>query len=351
MEKSSCNSIFRLPSAARCRSYFGMSKLNERFEDWNPKSEQGLDPWAKPAHQAKKCGSSDCTTPVESGMDFCDECEDEMNMGVRSPTTGDPYTNYSPDIRKDLRARHFDHELDDMLPYLVLKDGTELFADLPAMALLDIDNQVYKQFDDEFTMTKFIRDNEDASVKAADQDDVGRHIFHWKSPVEPPQLSLEQRKAFEVFRDGDFAVLLLPADPQVLQREGVAMQHCLAYLHNDYAARQKTGEIVLYSLLDLRDNDPKVDIELAISRDSYRRNHDRPTIIQIRGKRNECPPKDEYILPIQRFFEAMGQGWNISDHNNPNFDGKVDGKLFKARVQALQQQESVTRSVDKVIGK
>lgn len=636
----------------------------------------------------RQCKSSDCTITVWGADDFCDECQDEMHMGVRDSRTGDPFTNYDPQIRKDLRAHHgYAADVHEMLPFLVLKDGTELFADLPAMALLDMDNRVFKQFDDEMTMTKFIRDNEDASAKAADEDDVGRHIFHWKSPTEPPQLSLEQRKAFEVFRDGDFAVLLLPADPQVLQREGVAMQHCLggdtkvvtfdgtfpikdlvgkpvklltrpklgklgawvdaeirsfgtqplsritltrnkekkvllataehrwhterrrgakrvltetlkttgslsvgdalptlyrnrvllaseskkgvslsavgvmhgmvfgdghklggqsvedlsprpaqitlyghkdeqllpwfsqmdaskskvstrsiggvtvgslpryfkelppmnesasyligwlagyvaadgnvtkngysglssatlehlefaemlcqrfgiktrgissqtrtgfgktclihtlkfmvgclpdsfflteehrlrnrprerkdlswivesvvpnvsteevfcavvpgtecfviegniltgnclAYLHNDYAARQKTGEIVLYSLLDLRDNDPKVDIELAVTRDSYRRNHDRPTIIQIRGKRNECPPKDEYILPIQRFFDAMGNGWNISDHNDPNFDGKVDGKLFKARVQALQQNESAAWAVDNLL--
>ena len=318
-----------------------MSKINERFEDW-----EGSHHKAPPS---RKCGSSDCTNQVWDASDFCEECEDEMNMGVRSPTTGDPYTNYSPEIRRDLRSLH-GADFEEMLPYVVLKDGTELFADLPAMALLDMDYNVYKQFDDEFTMTKFIRDNERPQAKRDDEDDVGRHIFHWKSPVEPPQLSLEQRQAFVIFSYEHWRVLKLPADPQVLQREGVAMQHCLSYLHNDYAARQKTGEIELYSLLDTRDNDPKVDIEVALSRDSYRRNHEQPTVIQIRGKRNECPPKDEYILPLQAFFEEYGKGWNISDHNFPNFDGKVDGKLFKARVEALRQQESAAWAAQKLIG-
>ena len=95
-------------------------------------------------------------------------------------------------------------------------------------------------------------------------------------------------------------------------------------------------------MTDKRDNRPRVDIEVALTKGSYSSQPiTKPTVTQIRGIRNECPPKDEYLLDLMAFLTEYGSNWLITGHPVRNFDGRTDGDLVLARWQQLQGDESV----------
>ncbi len=156
--------------------------------------------------------------------------------------------------------------------------------------------------------------------------------FEW-TPKEPKKYTLDQKLVHEVFRHGNFVVLRIPEDPDWIQREGYSMRHCLSVAHKSYCERMKKKEIALYSLTDLRDGEPRVDIEVAMLQSSYGGPVTKPTVTQIRGIANQCPPNDEYIEPLIAFFKT--QNWAVSGHGVKNFDGKVDGDLVVKRWQEI----------------
>ena len=115
------------------------------------------------------------------------------------------------------------------------------------------------------------------------------------------------------------------------------MRHCLEVAHHDYSQRMAAGEIEVYSMTDIRYNMPRVDIEVALTKSSYSYNKiEKPSVTQIRGIRNECPPKDEYLPSLMAFFADYGKGWSLTDHRVANFDGRTDGDLVVKRWQQVQ---------------
>jgi hypothetical protein len=169
------------------------------------------------------------------------------------------------------------------------------------------------------------------------QADTEKHIYTYQREPDAPKYSLEQKRAWVVYEYGDFIFIKMPTDADFLRREGIDMQHCLSVAHKDYCRRMLAGELDEYSMVDTRDGLPKVDIEVALTRGSYSHiNIEKPTVTQIRGMRNEMPPKDEYLEPIMAFFKEYGKDWAISGHSVKNFDGQVDGDRVLKRWQQLQ---------------
>jgi len=149
------------------------------------------------------------------------------------------------------------------------------------------------------------------------------------APPSAPEIPLDRKLRHEVFRQGHLSILQLPADPLWLLREGQEMRHCLSIAFQEYAAAQDRGEIQLYSVIDNRTGRPVVDIELALTRPTYSDPVDEPTITQVRGVANQCPPDPEFLPILGAFFEwaARDLGWRLYNPDNPNFDGQLDGLL------------------------
>ena len=168
-------------------------------------------------------------------------------------------------------------------------------------------------------------------------DDYWDYLSCYGEPLKPPpEYSLEQRRPHVVYEHGNYIFLKMPNDPDYLQREGVAMKHCLSWAHKDYCERMIAGEVEIYSMVDTRDNQPKVDIEVALTQASYSNQRlQKPVVSQIRGPRNEVPPKDEFLEPLLAFFTDCGRNWQLSGHGVANFDGRTDGDLFVRRCRQL----------------
>lgn len=144
-----------------------------------------------------------------------------------------------------------------------------------------------------------------------------------------------------IFSYGRFAFYEMPDDVSWLISEGKAMNHCLQVPHVaiEYARRLSEGSQRQFSMVDTAYNalTPVVDIELSLKTSSYAGPVDQPSVTQIRGYENECPPKDAYLDAIAAFFSEVGRDWHISDHSTPNFDGQCDGKKFLDRLKAIAQ--------------
>ena len=140
-----------------------------------------------------------------------------------------------------------------------------------------------------------------------------------------PKMTVEEKWNNRIFEHGPFFIIEMPPDPSFLYHEGVAMQHCLEFCYREYAERMRIGAQRQFSLIDTRDGQPKVDIELSIQESSYSGPVAYPVVTQIRGIRNQCPPADEYLDAILRFFEVVGPAWVLTDHGVRNFDGQCDG--------------------------
>jgi hypothetical protein len=182
-----------------------------------------------------------------------------------------------------------------------------------------------------------LSDYELLSLNALSTDRVDLHAFSWRQDAPPPaSIPLAEKMKHCVWSGERHHVIQLPADPDWLQREGYDMQHCLQYLHHRYAEAQRRGDIALYSMIDLTGK-PVVDIELALNY-GYgvpgRVGH--PTLNQIRGFRNECPPADQYIADLVRFLRAIGPDW-ILTHGRSNFDGVADGNMLARRWKELNR--------------
>jgi hypothetical protein len=214
------------------------------------------------------------------------------------------------------------------LPLIRMKDRSYWRIDTANNVIFnDDDFDEKKEFASAQEMSDFLDQYEDKTYH-----NIGsKHQF--SSPFvykDPDPIPLDQKLTHEVFRYGDFAVLLIPNDEQFIRREGFDMQHCLISAYHSYCERAKAKEIELFSLIDLKDGDPKVDIEVALTISSYSGKVPHPVVFQIRGKRNECPPKAEYVPALMAFFNSYGKehGWKLSGHGFRNFDGKVDGDLL-----------------------
>jgi hypothetical protein len=143
-----------------------------------------------------------------------------------------------------------------------------------------------------------------------------------------------------VFRHGHYFIMEMPADPEFLYHEGVAMQHCLEFCYREYAERMKSGAQRQFSLIDLRDGLPKVDIELSLTQSSYSGKVQAPVVTQIRGIRNQCPPDDRYIPAIMEFLQQ--EGFDYVNHGVKNFDGRCDGELVFDRWLEIQERNCRT---------
>ena len=152
-----------------------------------------------------------------------------------------------------------------------------------------------------------------------------------------PDVSMERKRELMVWEDEDWLILQMPADVDFIHREGIDMQHCLGHRGTaEMYCQQMQGEQDQYSLVKKKDGKPYVNFEVAITRSSYGGPVDGPTITQIRGRRNQCPPADEYIVPLKKFFDANPE-WTVSGHGVRSFDGGVDGDKFAARVAQMDQ--------------
>lgn len=177
--------------------------------------------------------------------------------------------------------------------------------------------------------------------------DAAQHIYrHYEPPPDAPEISLEQKRAYVVFEHEPYLFLKMPQDEAFVRREGIDMEHCLSVAHKSYCDRMREGAQELYSMTDSRTGKPVVDIEVALTRSSYRGPVKEASVTQVRGVRNQCPPKDEYLPALMDFFQTYGAKWKLTGHNVPNFDGKLDGEMVVRRWQELQgesyQAESIT---------
>lgn len=162
--------------------------------------------------------------------------------------------------------------------------------------------------------------------------DDSTHVFRASDRQAAPRVvPLEEKEAHEVFRSGDYLFLRLPADEEFVRREGWDMNHCLAVCQDDYCRRMRLGEIEVYSMTHIPTNRPVVDIEVALTRSSYGGGVDMPTVSQIRGVANQCPPDDRYLPHLADFFCSIGSGWRIQGHGVRNFDSRHDGDVVMRR--------------------
>jgi hypothetical protein len=220
------------------------------------------------------------------------------------------------------------------LPLIRFKDRSYWRIDTAGNVLYNDDDPDHKlEFGSAQELTDYLEPREDKTYhNVGSQHKFTSHVYK-----DPDPIPLDKKLVHEVFRYGDFAVLLIPHDEQFIRREGFDMQHCLISAYHSYCERAKAKEIELFSLIDLKDGDPKVDIEVALTISSYSGRVPHPVVFQIRGKRNECPPKDEYIPALMAFFNSYGKqhDWKLTGHGFRNFDGKVDGDLLVKRGESL----------------
>lgn len=163
------------------------------------------------------------------------------------------------------------------------------------------------------------------------------HIFTPTSNNKAPNIiPIEDKIKMKVFEHGNYIFYPLPLDEEFIRREGWDMQHCLAFCQKDYCNRMRDKKIEVYSMTDKTTNMPVVDIEVALVDSSYGGPVDGPTVTQIRGMRNQCPPKDDYIPSLMEFFKNYGEGWKLGGHGVKNFDYQMDGELLLERWNQIQ---------------
>ena len=170
---------------------------------------------------------------------------------------------------------------------------------------------------------------------------TGKAALHQFEPEpEPAKIPLEHKMAHKVWQQGHWLIIKLPADVDFIHREGYEMSHCLGNkgTARDYCMRMARGDQDQYSLIDLRDELPKVNFEVSHTRSSYGGEVSEPGVItQIRGRANQCPPKDEYLYPLMAFFKEHPE-WRMSGHGIRSFDGGIDGDKVMERWRELEQQ-------------
>lgn len=165
-----------------------------------------------------------------------------------------------------------------------------------------------------------------------DDFDTDTHVFRSSTRSQAPRVvPLEEKMGHAVYRSGDYLFLRLPADEEFVRREGWDMSHCLAVCQVDYCRRMRAGEIEVYSMTHIPTNTPVVDIEVALTKSSYGGPVDRPTVSQIRGVANQCPPKDDLLPDLISFLKSFGSSWKLGSHGVRNFDSQLDGDLVMRR--------------------
>jgi len=167
--------------------------------------------------------------------------------------------------------------------------------------------------------------------------DEETHVFRPSSnrPA-PPIVSVDRKMELSRFTSGDYMFYPLPPDEEWVRREGCDMYHCLAVCQDSYCHRMRMGEIEVWSMTHIPTNTPVVDIEVAITRSSYGGPVSRPTVSQVRGVANQCPPDDELLPHIVSFFNSeVGSAWHVGEHGVKNFDNQLDGDLVMRRWAAL----------------
>jgi len=175
-------------------------------------------------------------------------------------------------------------------------------------------------------------------------EDLQKHIFTQPVDNPPPIIPLEDKLQYEVYRIGTYSILKMPLDVDFIQREGIDMHHCLTYLHESYCAAMLNGNIELYSLIDNKMGDPKVDVEVALVKDYNGRTVEGPTVVQVRGKANECPPKQQFLPILAEFFDK--NNWRWKDKYIRNFDGKMDGYLTYCKYKDIEPEKDGFKTVD-----
>jgi len=164
----------------------------------------------------------------------------------------------------------------------------------------------------------------------------------WNPPKREPlpgdePIPLADKMKYAVFEWGNFVFIKMPPDHAFIRREGIDMNHCLEFDYKRYADRLRSGAQLQFSMVDKRDEKPKVDTEVSLTKASYARNKiTQPVVTQIRGLRNQCPPADEYIEPLIRFYETVGPNWKLTGHGVQNFDGECDGDKLVRRWREMQ---------------
>lgn len=162
--------------------------------------------------------------------------------------------------------------------------------------------------------------------------DSRTHVFRAPAGTGAPRtVPLEERESHEVHREGDYLFIRIPADEEFVRREGWDMKHCLAICYADYCRRMRLGEIELYSMVHIPTNLPVVDIEVAVTRSPYGGAVTEPTVSQVRGVANQCPPDDRHLPELVGFLQSFGGGWRLGGHGVRNFDGRIDGDLLMGR--------------------
>lgn len=117
--------------------------------------------------------------------------------------------------------------------------------------------------------------------------------------------------------------------------------NCLEFDYKRYTERLRRGDQLQFSMVDKRDEMPKVDTEVALTTGSYSSAKiTRPVVTQIRGIANQCPPADEYVEPLIRFYETYGKDWQLTGHGVRNFDGDTDGDKLLRRWKEMQAEQS-----------
>lgn len=188
--------------------------------------------------------------------------------------------------------------------------------------------------DDAFTL---MEESSEAHLDVdSSKSDLSRHAYALRDHVQVRTYTLLEKKAHQVFAHGPYIFLKLPTDPEFIRREGVDMMHCLSVDHENYCRRMQAGEIEVYSMTDTRDNLPKVDIEVALTRSSYGGPVDEPTVTQIRGPRNQLPPDDQHLESLMAFLYLYGTDWVLCGHGVVNFDRRTDGDVVLGRWTALK---------------
>jgi hypothetical protein len=155
--------------------------------------------------------------------------------------------------------------------------------------------------------------------------DEKSHAGIWPLDKIPLYIDFTEKLKRVVYAANKHYFIEIEATEEAYKREGYDMQHCLQYLHKEYSQAARNKEIIVYSMIDLA-GDPKVDIELALTKGCgvpIEVKH--PTVMQIRGFRNQCPPADELLPDLMSFLTIYGRDWVVK-HDYPNFDGKCDGR-------------------------
>jgi hypothetical protein len=178
--------------------------------------------------------------------------------------------------------------------------------------------------------------------------DYETHIFRSSSNRKaPPVVSVDRKMKLSRFTSGDYIFYPLPADEEWVRREGWDMSHCLAICQGDYCLRMRRGEIEVWSMTHISTNTPVVNIEVAITRSSYGGQVSRPTVSQIRGVANQCPPEDNLLPHIVSFLNSeVGSAWHVGNHGVKNFDNQLDGDLVMRRWKELEGTSAHTGAQD-----